>query len=218
MLVCFYNGEFKTRVTDRVSSRKAIEKVSELLTPILSPLGLVLVIARFTNQGNRKILEVTVHKPGSRVSLDDCENVSRTLESKLDKLASGKGGPLVDGPFVLQVQSPGIDRKLKTQKELKVFVGELVEVQSKIPIDTLGHSFTGVLRDAEEGMVTIGEPNPITDEKRSKKGKKKKSENLVLDPVTEITLEFHLLSSVRLSPRPVEELEEGEEEEEEVLS
>ncbi|HMO23632.1 MAG TPA: hypothetical protein PKC98_21930, partial [Candidatus Melainabacteria bacterium] len=124
-------------MTDRVSSRKAIEKVSELLTPILSPLGLVLVIARFTNQGNRKILEVTVHKPGSRVSLDDCENVSRTLESKLDKLASGKGGPLVDGPFVLQVQSPGIDRKLKTQKELKVFVGELVEVQSKIPIDTL---------------------------------------------------------------------------------
>ncbi|MCA9815838.1 MAG: hypothetical protein KC652_12040 [Cyanobacteria bacterium HKST-UBA01] len=205
-------------MTDRVSSRKAIEKVSELLTPILSPLGLVLVIARFINQGSRKVLEVTVHKPGSKVSLDDCEKVSRNLEKKLDKLAAGKSGPLVDGPFVLQVQSPGIDRKLKTQKELKVFVGELVEVQSKIAIDTLGHNFTGVLQDAEEGMVTIGEPTPVSDDKKSKKSKKKKNESLVLDPVTEITLEFHLLSSVRLSPRPVEELEEEESEEEEVLS
>ena len=153
--------------------------MSELLTPILSPLGLVLVIARFINQGSRKVLEVTVHKPGSKVSLDDCEKVSRNLEKKLDKLAAGKSGPLVDGPFVLQVQSPGIDRKLKTQKELKVFVGELVEVQSKIAIDTLGHNFTGVLQDAEEGMVTIGEPTPVSDDKKSKKSKKKKYKSLL---------------------------------------
>lgn len=203
-----------TDTTDRASSRKAIEKVNGLLAPILEKSGLCLVNARFVNQGKRRVLEVTIHKSRDTVSLDDCEKVSRALDKQLDKLASSKEGPLMDGAFVLQVQSPGIDRRLKTQKELKVFVGENVEVQSKIPIDSLGAHFTGLLQEADDGMVTITDPVAVETQKKKKKGgkKKKKAEVLVLDPVTEITLEFNSLTFIKLAPtlKDDQELEEEE--------
>lgn len=187
-------------MTDRSSTRKAIEKVSDLLEAILGPYGLVLVNARFTNQGSRRILEVTIHKPTKTVSLDDCERVSRELEKALDKLSTDKKtNGLIDGPFVLQVQSPGIDRKLKTQKELKIFVGENVEVESAFPIDSIGNLFSGILSDAEDGMVTIVKPVPVEISRKKKTNKKKQVSN-VLDPVTEISLEFKSLNSIRLSP------------------
>lgn len=196
-------------MTDRASTRKAAEKVAQIVEPILGPKDLVLVNARFTNQGKRRVLEVTIHKPGSTVSLDDCEKVSKKLDKLLD---NKKNGPLVDGPFVLQVQSPGIDRKLKTQKELKVFVGERVEVRSKIPIEPIGDSFVGILEEAIDGRVTIS--NPKVAETKPKKGKKKKSkkQDSVLNPVEEITLEFSDLSSIRLSPDETKELDEEQEE------
>lgn len=78
----------------------------------------------------------------------------------------------MDGHFVLQVQSPGIDRKLKTQKELKVFVGERVDVLAKIPIEPLGNSFTGILEEALDGRITI--TNPKMTIEIPQKGKKEK--------------------------------------------
>lgn len=196
-----------TDSTNRASSRKAIEKVNSLLEPILEKQAVCLVNARFVNQGKRRVLEVTIHKPKNTVSLDDCEKVSRALDKKLDKLAKSKEGPLVEGAFVLQVQSPGIDRRLKTQKELKVFVGEHVEVQSRIPIDFLGANFTGILQEAEDGMVTITDPISVESKKKKKSGrKKKKPEVMVLDPVTEITLEFKALTYIKLTPRLEEEV------------
>ena len=86
-------------MTDRATTRKATEKVAKILEPILGPKNLVLVNARFTNQGKRRVLEVTVHKPGSTVSLDDCESVSRKLDKQLE---SKKNGPLIDGPFIFK--------------------------------------------------------------------------------------------------------------------
>ena len=184
----------------RGEARKAAEKVVEIVEPILDAKNLVLVNARFTNQGKRRILEVTIHRPKSTVSLEDCESVSRELDKKLDKLAKSKTGPIVDGAYVLQVQSPGIDRKLKTLKELKVFVGERVEVESSSPIDSLGVSFTGILEDASEGRVTITQPKKVEIASGKKKRKKKKKESGVLTQFEEISLELKSLSSVRLSP------------------
>ena len=184
----------------RSSTRKATEKLASVIESLLgdSKSGLVLVNVRFTSQGKRRILEVTIHKPGSQVSLDDCESLSRKLDKKLEAFAKTKDGAIVDGPYELQVQSPGIDRKLKTQKELKVFKGEAVEILSKEPLDDLGVSFFGVLDETEDGRVTILNPKIV--EKVSKKAAKNKKKNPIISPIEEITVEFSSLSYVRLSP------------------
>ena len=59
--------------------------------------------------------------------------------------------------------------------------------------------------------MTIGSPTAI--EKTKKKGRKKKKEDSVLNPVEEITLEVSDLTYVRLSP----DLAKSDKEEEEVL-
>lgn len=186
----------------RSSTRKATEKVATVLEPILkaSKKNLVLVNCRFINQGKRRVLEVTLHKPGSQVSLDDCEAISRKLDKKLDSLAKSKEGPVVDGPFVLQVQSPGIDRKLKTQKELKVFKGEPVEVLSKEPLDVLGVHFAGILDETEDGRVTILHPKNIEKNGKKSSKKKKKKQPSIITPIEEVTVQFSALTYVRLSP------------------
>jgi ribosome maturation factor RimP len=177
-----------------MSFQEKIEQFISASEQVCSALGFEVVAARMTQAGKRRSLEVTIHKLGDRVTLDDCETVSRKLEALLDE----QSPPIFDGAFVLEVQSPGIDRQLKTDRELRIFSGEKVEIKTKEIIPELGDVFTGILKGLQDSKVQIEHPE------RTVQTKKGKAPLLHKAPPDEIQLDLDKVISIKRFPQPVQ--------------
>jgi ribosome maturation factor RimP len=71
---------------------------------------------------SKGILCYYIDKEGG-VGIDDCENFSRAVELVLDE------ADIIDKEYSLDVSSPGVDRKLKTEREFAYYTGREVEVK-----------------------------------------------------------------------------------------
>lgn len=169
-----------------------IERITQLAETISSARGLSIVDVRLAQQGKHRTLEVTIYRAGGRISLDDCEQVSKDLEAALDSEPT----PLVDGSYMLEVQSPGIDRKLASEREYKLFSGQAVEVKTRQKVDDLGAAFTGKLVGLDNGNVIIEQPEKISDKKQPKN---KKQQSTEAAPGT-IAVQMSNVISVKLLP------------------
>lgn len=98
-------------------SEGRIEQLEEVIQPVLRDHGLELVDVDWRDTRPRGALRVAVDRAGG-VRLEDCERASRELGDVLD--ASG----LIDGPYDLEVSSPGLDRILRRERELRWAVGK----------------------------------------------------------------------------------------------
>jgi ribosome maturation factor RimP len=173
-----------------------LNRITNLAEQVASSLGLSLVEVRLGQQGRNRTLEVTIYKPGARISLEDCEQVSRQLESLLDQQEppiSILGG---GGSYMLEVQSPGTDRKLASTREFELFRGQSVEVKTKQKVDPFGSAFTGKLVGLNEGRVLIEHPEKISDSPKNKKARKPETAQ-TQDPVS---VEMSNVIHVRLLP------------------
>lgn len=75
----------------------------------------------------RPVLRVRIDfpdsRPGEGVTLDDCAKVSRALEPFLDSL------PNLEGSYVIEVSSPGVERPLIRPRDFERFKGREVAVR-----------------------------------------------------------------------------------------
>ncbi|MGH9733686.1 MAG: ribosome maturation factor RimP [Candidatus Acidiferrales bacterium] len=85
--------------------------------------------------GKQRLLRIYLDRPPARgeaeagISHKDCERVSEQLSVVLDVEA------LVPGPaYVLEVSSPGLDRKLRNQADYERFVGRLARIWLNEPV------------------------------------------------------------------------------------
>lgn len=95
------------------------EKVLEIVRDTVETLGFVLIEAFF--QGGRKpsSLTVVIYRKDGDVASSDCERVSQILAQRL---AVEVG---FDYEYALLVESPGVDRKLKSIDEVGIFQDKL---------------------------------------------------------------------------------------------
>lgn len=127
--------------------RKLEELLVNLAEPIAASHGLALVAVEFAAERGRRIVRVVLDKPGG-LTLDDCEAVSRELEVCLDREDP------VQGAYSLEVSSPGLNRRLKSDRELKVFRGRRVEVRTFR--DVAGSKrFVGELGNSTQDEIAI---------------------------------------------------------------
>ena len=104
-----------------------IPQIIDLATPIAEALGLEVVGAVFQTNKKPVVLRVDVRNTATDTSLDDCEQMSRALEEQLDT------HDLIPGAYVLEISSPGISRKLITEREFISFKGFSVIVNTFAP-------------------------------------------------------------------------------------
>ena len=94
-------------------------RIEQVVEPVLRGHGLELVDLDWRPHGPRGVLRVAVDKPGG-VGVGDCERVSRELGDVLDVAG------LIEGAYDLEVSSPGLDRQLRRERELRWAVGKRV--------------------------------------------------------------------------------------------
>ncbi len=123
-----------------------VEEVRKLILPILDELDLKLVDIEFTKE-NRPVLRVYIYDPKG-TTIKQCEIVSRRLGELLDN------EDLIPYSYILEISSPGLNRKLKNREEYEIFKGRNIKIVLKEPIDKK-NVFTGVLEGLEEDKVLI---------------------------------------------------------------
>ncbi len=125
-----------------------VAKVRELCEPIVKELGLSLWDVRYVKEGADWFLRIYIDKPDG-VDINDCENVSRAINTPLDELDP------IEGAYCLEVCSPGIERELINDEHFNQFLNADIMVKMRRPIEGIGKEFKGVLTGYDNGKVTI---------------------------------------------------------------
>lgn len=111
--------KLESRVITKGKREARIEpEMEEEITAIAESTGCELVHAEFV----KNTLRVFIDRPEGGVTLDDCQSISRQISAFLDVEDYG------NGRYLLEVSSPGLDRKLYRPLDYERFCGNLVRV------------------------------------------------------------------------------------------
>lgn len=131
---------------------KVVEKVTELITPIVEANGMELVDVTYKKEYGNMALTVYIDKDADGgVSLDDCEFIHRAIDSPLDDL-----DPTDGAAYTLNVSSPGLDRPLKREKDFIKNVGKKIDVSLYKPNENIKDKrFEAVLVAFDDNSITV---------------------------------------------------------------
>lgn len=132
------------------------EELARLLEPTVEGLGYELTDLELRLGGRDGLIRVFIDKPEG-VDLADCENVSRQLSAWLDVEDP------VPGHYVLEVSSPGLDRKLTKPAHFRRYIGDDVRVKMRFPVEGR-RNFRGRLVAANGETIEVevdGEPHRL---------------------------------------------------------
>ncbi|MDD3846022.1 MAG: ribosome maturation factor RimP [Syntrophorhabdaceae bacterium] len=132
-----------------ISATETIEKIKDIVAPILDERLLELVEIELRPSGKRWLLRIFIDKEGG-VTIADCEYVSRELSRVLDVEDP------IEQPYTLEVSSPGLTRSLKSREDFARFRGKKCRI---ITHEEVGgkREFLGTIVDAAGDEVTIEE-------------------------------------------------------------
>ncbi len=132
-----------------------IDPVERFIETQVEELGFELVEFERAGSKARPVYRLRIDRPdstpGQGVSLDDCQSVSRSLESRIE------GSGQVPDRYVLEVSSPGVERPLTKPRDFQRFRGREVAVLGRVPLHGSGKRVEGELVGLNEdaGRETI---------------------------------------------------------------
>jgi ribosome maturation factor RimP len=132
-----------------------LEKIRAVAERVAASLGLEILEVEW-QVGKQRLLRVFIDRAptaedpsGGLISHNDCQQVSEQLNVILDveELVTGS-------PYVLEVSSPGLDRKLLKPGDYERFSGRLAKIWLTQPIVGVGF-FEGRLAGFSDGKVLL---------------------------------------------------------------
>jgi ribosome maturation factor RimP len=124
--------------------------LAQAASAVLTPLGFEVLEVRVTARGRtRKVLVRIDRLDESPVSVEDVELASEVFALELDRLDP------IDAAFLLEVESPGAERPLRTARHFERFHDLLVKVRSS------GETFTARIRTVEDDIVSFETPQGL---------------------------------------------------------
>ncbi len=130
-----------------MDTRRIIERIYEILTPVLDQFDLELVETTLRVEGGRWILRVTIDREDG-VQVHHCTAVSRELSVHLDV------EDLIPVKYFLEVSSPGLDRLLRDESDFERFTGRLVKIKTTRSISGR-KKISGTIEGVEGGVVRV---------------------------------------------------------------
>ena len=94
----------------------------KIFSPVVEDMGFEIVRLRLVD-GRSKLIQVMVDNSSGTINVDECAKISTELSAIIDLEDP------YDDPFNLEVSSPGIDRLLFTDEQLKKYIGHIVMIK-----------------------------------------------------------------------------------------
>lgn len=125
-----------------------LDRIQEIAERVASMSGLELVEMELQGSGKTRHLRIFIDKPQG-VTHEDCAHYSREIGTILDVEDVMPGGS-----YVLEISSPGLDRKLLKPADFERFQGSLVKFSTHEAIDGNRH-FQGRLVQFGDAQLTV---------------------------------------------------------------
>ena len=109
-----------------INRREVLEKITPIIENTARRYGYIPIEIEFIKENHRWFLRIYLYSKEKDVTLDDCENVTRSLNDFLDELIPVK--------YYLEVSSPGLERKFKSNKEFVYFQGRRISLKLREPL------------------------------------------------------------------------------------
>lgn len=110
-----------------INRHEIMAKITPLIENTAMRFGLIPIEIDFEKENHRWYLRIYLFSKERGVTLEDCENVTRSLNDFLDELIPVK--------YYLEVSSPGLERKFKSDKEYLFFTGKNISIKLKEPLE-----------------------------------------------------------------------------------
>ena len=118
-----------------------------LIEPILSEGGMELVELTSHPHGRQHVLRLLVDNVGG-MTIQQCAKVNRLISQALD------AAQLMEGSYVLEVSSPGLDRPLMTKRDFERALGETLRLELKLE-DGRSKELQGILLAVQQEAVVL---------------------------------------------------------------
>jgi ribosome maturation factor RimP len=125
-----------------------LNTIREIAGRVATANGIEVVDVELRGGGKARTLRITIDKPEG-VTHDDCALVSHDVSTILDVEDAVSGAS-----YTLEVSSPGLDRKLVRPEDYQRFMGSLVKLMTRNPVNGTRH-FEGRLQSFEGGKLTL---------------------------------------------------------------
>jgi len=126
----------------------AMSHLEPILTPAVEAAGYRLVRLRLVS-GKRKTLQIMAERTDGHMDVDDCAKLARALSEFLDH------EDVIEGDYVLEVSSPGIDRPLTRLTDFARWAGHEARVELVAPDASGRKRFRGKLLGLDGSDVMI---------------------------------------------------------------
>ena len=125
-----------------------IDRVRAVAERVAASSGLEVVEVELRGGGKSRMLRIFIDKPGG-VTHEDCANLSREVGTILDVEDAVPGGQ-----YLLEVSSPGLDRKLFRPADFERFTGSRIKLTTREPVNGNRH-FEGQLAQFDQGRLIL---------------------------------------------------------------
>lgn len=127
---------------------KIEEKVENLVKNQIEKIGYELYDVLYVKEGSNKILRIVIDSEKG-ISLDDCEKVNNEIKETIDE-----ANP-IEEQYFLEISSPGIERVLRKDWQLKKFKGAEVNIKLFKKDENGKKEYTGILGDITEKTLDV---------------------------------------------------------------
>jgi ribosome maturation factor RimP len=145
-----------------------LEKVRQIAGRVAGSSGLEVVDVEVRGAGKHRMVRVFIDRLGAApaagrpegVTHEDCANFSREFGTIVDVEDAVPGGS-----YVLEVSSPGLDRKLAKAADFERFRGCRIKLTTREPVHNNRH-FEGKLESFENGRLLLDLSAPRKNQKK----------------------------------------------------
>ncbi len=127
---------------------KIEEKVESLVKEKIEKVGYELYDVLYVKEGSNKILRIVIDSENG-ISLDDCEKVNNEIKETIDE-----ANP-IEEQYFLEISSPGIERLLRKDWQLKKFKGTDVNIKLFKKDENGKKEYTGTLGEVTENTLDV---------------------------------------------------------------
>jgi ribosome maturation factor RimP len=125
-----------------------MSRLEPVIEPVVEAAGFRLVRLRLMG-GKTKTLQIMAERPDGHMDVEDCARLSRALSDFLEREDP------IDGEYVLEVSSPGIDRPLTRLTDFSRWSGHEAKLELTVPDVSGRRRFKGLLLGLDGNDVVI---------------------------------------------------------------
>ena len=121
--------------------------IIKIIEPIINNLGYEVYDVIYEKEGKDNYLRIFIDN-GKQITLEDCEKVNDAIADILDEK------DLIKSQYFLEVSSPGLERRIRNDKQLEMFKNEKVEIHLFKAIDKQ-KIITGILKNYDQEKIVL---------------------------------------------------------------